>query len=160
MDTEWHDRDGYQLAMSSEAISSALATLPGTVKMRYLVDFSDSLHIALNSPCIEFSIAYFDAGVADTARSLFQSTAVTFMDKVAAHPQSSRGFASGWALHDVAIPQKNGENGKGFVSAAGWDSMEAHYVFNTTDIFHENFGDVATGAVIGWDIFHFKAIKA
>ena len=84
------------------------------------------------------------------------------MESVSHHPQSSKGFASGWTTEDVS--QQNDQNAKAFVkafvSALGWDSMEAHYAFNTTDTVRKNVGGIAAGGATGWDILHIKAVKA
>ena len=109
-------------------LTSANAVLPYIPY--YRVEFTSPLAAPLSAPCTEFKISFFARTADEAERAAFATTTSAFMDAVSTHPESGRGFAGGWTVDSVLHPAMDGQKGRAFVSAVGWDEPKAHYAFN------------------------------
>lgn len=105
--------------------------LGGAISVQHQ-DMKPDLQAALKAPVTEVATFYFDGSPPSDA---YESTKkfIEICEKDAAAKVS--GWAYGITQEEI---EKDGVKGYGAVLAIGWETVEAHMEFRTTEVFKEN----------------------
>lgn len=105
-------------------------------------------HVRFNAPVTKVAIApitemltfYFPA---DVEKSSFESIWERFIEVLIKNSDGCVGDTGGWVLEDVAF---EGQPGKAYVAAIGWESIQAHMAYRETQAFKDSIPEVRRAA--------------
>ena len=91
------------------------------------------------APVVEMLTLHFPA---DVEKSSFDSIWERFVDVLSKNSEGFVGSTGGWVVEDVVF---DGQPGKAFVAALGWESIQAHMAYRETQAFKDTIPEVRRG---------------
>jgi len=127
---------------------SVMAGMPNLHHVR----FSAPVTKVAVAPITEMLTFYFPA---DVEKSSFESIWERFVDVLSKNSDGYLGNTGGWVVEDLAY---EGQPGKAYVAAIGWESIQAHMAYRETQAFKDTISEVV-GATRGRVMHHTKFTK-
>lgn len=90
---------------------------------------------ATSAPVTELATFHFPSSLSASQQSAFVNAFHSFRETAEKNADGLKGITSGWAVEDL---EYQGEKGKAFVAAFGWDTVDAHMAYRETDAFKES----------------------
>jgi len=127
---------------------SGMAGKPNLHHVRY----SAPMTKAVTAPITEMLTFYFPA---DVEESSFELAWEQFIDALSKNSDGYVGSAGGWVVEDL---EYQGQPGKAYVVAIGWESIQAHMAYRETQPFKDTISGVL-GPTRGTAMHHTKFTK-
>lgn len=137
MTADWESLEAHRAFMDSEIygpFGKRLEALLSDPPHLYHVHFKTPFNKPASAPVTEMVALYFapDYKPSDFDPDFGKFTAV--LEKSA---EGYRGSAGGWVVEEL---EYDGQKGKAFVAAIGWDSIDAHKAYRETEAFSNSIG--------------------
>lgn len=89
------------------------------------------------APVTEVLTAYFPTSYSHDDQQDAEADLKKLVAVIEATAEGYRGSAGGWCTEEMDIPGSD-ESGKAYITLIGWDSVEAHTSFRSTQSFKDN----------------------
>lgn len=94
------------------------------------------------SGVIEHLIFYLEPSLGKDDRGRWEAIFTTFMKVVTENAAGFTGFTAGWVVEEL---QYEGSAATAFLATLGWDSVDIHLAYRTTQAFQESIVPIREG---------------